>query len=152
MAAVMPAAANRAAKDGPAWPVPMMMASNCRGTRHLLYGRSQATFGGCAGAVLAGRAAADDDHVVVAYVGSSVPACSATMYAAYQSDQFSSRCPPIRFSYCPWAVSARRNALARSFADAKVVAVESMRPASRVVISWNSQPLPSGSWNEANER
>src|SRR6185503_15071497 len=144
MATFMSAAANRAAKDGPAWPVPMMMASNCRDTRHLLSGRSQATFGG--------RAAADDDHVVVAYVGSFVPACSATMYAAYQSDQFSSRCPPIRFSYCPWAVSARRNALARSFADAKVVAVESMRPASRVVISWNSQPLPSGSWNEANDR
>jgi hypothetical protein len=29
--------------------------------------------------VLARRAAADDDHVVVAHCGSSVPACSATM-------------------------------------------------------------------------
>src|SRR5438128_6816982 len=148
MATVMPAAANRAAKDGPAWPVPMMMASNCRDTRHLLYGRSQATFGERAGAVLA---AANDDHVVVAYVGSSVPACSAIMYAEYQSGQFSSRCP-MRFSCCPWAASARRSALARSFVDAKVVVAESMRPGSRVVSSWNSQPLPSGSWNEANER
>src|SRR6185436_3508105 len=148
MATVMPAAAHRAAKAGPAWPVPMMMASNCRDTTHLLSGRLQATFGERAGAVLA----ADDDHVVIAYVGSSVPACSATMYAAYQSGQFSSRCPPMRFSCCPWAASARRNALARSFIDAKLVVVESMRPASRVVISWNSQQLPSGSWNEANER
>src|ERR1043165_668778 len=41
------------------------------------------------------------DHVVVAYVGSSVPVCSATMYAAYQLGQFSSRCPPMRFSCCP---------------------------------------------------
>ena len=40
-----------------------------------------------------GRAAADDDDVVVAHVGSSVPACSATMYAAYQSGQFASRLP-----------------------------------------------------------
>src|SRR5262249_44797790 len=97
MPTVMPAVANRAAKDGPAWPVPMMIASKCRDTRYLLQGRSQATLGHCAGAVLAGRAAADDDHVVVAYVGSSVPACSATMYAAYHSGQFSSRCP-VRFS------------------------------------------------------
>jgi hypothetical protein len=44
------------------------------------------------------------------------------------------------------------NASARSFADAKLVTPESMRPASRVVISWNSHPLPSGSRNEANER
>src|SRR4249920_206928 len=79
MATVMPAAANRAAKAGPAWPVPMMIVSKCRDTRHLLQGRSQATLGHCAGAVLAGRATADEDHVVVAYVGSSVPACSATM-------------------------------------------------------------------------
>src|SRR5688572_24586521 len=39
MATVMPAAANRAAKAGPAWPVPMMMASKRRDTRHLLQGR-----------------------------------------------------------------------------------------------------------------
>ena len=32
----MPAVANRAAKGGPAWPVPMMMASKCRDTGHLL--------------------------------------------------------------------------------------------------------------------
>src|SRR5215468_1702692 len=36
IATVMPAAANRAAKDGPAWPVPMMMASKCWDMRHLL--------------------------------------------------------------------------------------------------------------------
>ena len=70
------------------------------------------------------RAAADHDdrlpgelrpaaHVGVAHVGSSVPACSATMYAAYQSGQFASRCP-VRFSCSPWAASARRSALARS--------------------------------------
>src|SRR6185369_9108544 len=39
MATSMPAAANRAAKDGPAWPVPMMIASKCRDTRYLLQGR-----------------------------------------------------------------------------------------------------------------
>ena len=60
------------------------------------------------------------DLGVVVYCGSSLPACSATMYAAYQSGQFSSRWP-MRFSCSPWAASARRNALARSFADAKVV-------------------------------
>jgi hypothetical protein len=58
----------------------------------------------------------------------------------------------MRFSCSPWAASAHRNALARSFADAKVVAVSSMRPGSRVVISWNSQPFPSESLKEANER
>jgi hypothetical protein len=41
---------------------------------------------------------------------------------------------------------------ATATADVKVVVAESMRPGSRVVISWNSQPLPSGSWNDANER
>src|SRR6185369_515826 len=30
IATVMPAAANRSARDGPAWPVPMMIASKCR--------------------------------------------------------------------------------------------------------------------------
>ena len=50
---------------------------------------AQAALGQRAGAVLARRAAADDDHVVVAaHVGSSSPACSRTMYSAYQSGQF----------------------------------------------------------------
>ncbi len=49
------------------------------------------------------------------------------MYAAYQSGQFASRCP-VRFSCSPWAASARRRALARSFADAKAVVAASMRP------------------------
>src|SRR5262245_48384308 len=39
MATVMPAATNRAAKDGPACPVPMMIASKCRDTTHLLLSR-----------------------------------------------------------------------------------------------------------------
>ena len=76
--------------------------------------------GGRAGAVLAVRAVVDDDHVVVAYLGSSVPACSATMYSAYQSDQLASRCP-VRFSCSPCAASARRRAFAKSAADAKAV-------------------------------
>src|ERR1700722_742094 len=86
-----------------------------------------------------------------AHVGSSVPTCSATMYLAYQSGQFGSAAP-MRFSCSPWTAAARLNALARSFADAKVVLAGSTRPGSRVVISWNSHPLPSGSRNEANER
>ena len=73
------------------------------------------------------------------------------MYSAYQSGQFGSAAP-MRFSCSPWAAAARRIALARSFADAKVVVAGSMRPGNRVVISWNSQPLPSGSRNEANDR
>ena len=84
-----------------------------------------------------------------AHCGGSPPACSTTMYAAYQSG-FSSRCP-VRFSCSPWAASARRSALARSFADAKVVVAESMRPGSRVVTSWNNHPLPSRSANETYE-
>src|SRR6266404_9645358 len=37
-------------------------------------------------------------HFVVVHCGSSLPDCSATMYAAYQSGQFSSRWPPVRSS------------------------------------------------------
>jgi hypothetical protein len=80
------------------------------------------------------------------YCGRSLPACSPTMYFAYQS-QFASRCP-VRFSCSPWAASARRNALARSLAEANVAAGSSR---SRVVISWSSQAFPSGSLNETNE-
>ena len=72
------------------------------------------------------------------------------MYSAYQSGQFGSAWP-VRFSCSPWAASARRSAPARSLADAKDVVAGSIRPGSRVVTSWNSQPLPSGSLNEANE-
>jgi hypothetical protein len=43
---------------------------------------AKAAFGQRGGAVLPGRAAADDDHVVAAHDGSSAPDCSATMYAA----------------------------------------------------------------------
>src|SRR5262249_31864427 len=90
-------------------------------------------------------------HVVVAHVGSSVPACSATMYSAYQSGQ-SGSAAPMRFSCSPWATSARRIALARSLAEPNDVAEASTRPGSRVVTSWNSQLLPSGSLSEAYER
>lgn len=64
--------------------------------------------------VLARRAAAYDDNVVVtAHTGSGFPACSLTMYSAYQSDQFASRWP-VRFSCSPCAASARRNAAGAS--------------------------------------
>jgi hypothetical protein len=65
---------------------------------------------------------------------------------------------PVRISLAgallvlPVGGLARRSALARSLAEPNEVAAESMRPGSRVVISCNSQPLPSGSRNEANER
>src|SRR5258707_8476987 len=49
-------------------------------------------------AVLAGGAGADHDDVVVAHVGSSSPACSRTMYSAYQSGQLTSNSPPLRCS------------------------------------------------------
>ena len=81
-------------------------------------GDAQAALGERGGAVLAGGAAAQHDHVIVgAHVGSSVPACSATMYREYQSGQFSSACP-VRFSCSPWAAAARRSAPCRSSADA----------------------------------
>src|ERR1041385_2399419 len=73
-------------------------------------------------------------RVALAHCGSSVPDCSATMYAAYQSGQLASR-TPVRFSCSPCAASARRNALARSVTDPKEVTSESMRPGSRVEIS-----------------
>jgi hypothetical protein len=73
------------------------------------------------------------------------------MYAAYQSGQFASA-PPMRFSCSSWAAAARRIALARSLAEPNEVAAGSTRPGNRVVISWTSQPLPSGSLNETNER
>jgi len=72
------------------------------------------------------------------------------MYAAYQAGQFSSAAP-MRFSCSPWAIAARRIASARSLAEPNDVAAASTRPGSRVVISWNSQLLPSGSLNETNE-
>jgi len=46
--------------------------------------------------------------------------------------------------------AARRSALARSVAEGNVVSA-STRPGNRAVTSWNSQPLPSGSLNEAKE-
>jgi len=58
---------------------------------------------------------------------------------------------PMRFSCSPWAAAARRIASARSLAEPNEVTARSTRPGSRVVTSWNSHPLPSGSLNEANE-
>ena len=82
--------------------------------------------------------------------GNGLPACSLTMYSAYQSGQFTS-CSPVRFSCSPCAAAARRSVAARSAADVKVVSA-STRPGRRLVTSWSSQPLPSGSLKEACER
>jgi len=50
------------------------------------------------------------------------------------------------------AAAARRSALASSDEELNVVSSASTRPGNRAVTSWSSQPLPSGSLNEANER
>ena len=91
-------------------------------------------------------------HVgAAAYVGSGLPACSATMYSAYQSGQFTSYWPPVRFSCSPCAAAARRSAAASSVDEVNVVTSASTRPGNRAVTSCSSQPLPSGSLNVANE-
>jgi hypothetical protein len=106
-------------------------------------GNPQSARGQRRSAMLAGRAAAqDDDFVVAARVGSSSPACSAAMYAAYHSGEFASA-TPVRRSCSPWAASARRSALARSAVNANAVSAASIRPGSRVVTSCSNQPLPS---------
>src|SRR5262249_2030311 len=74
-----------------------------------------------------------------------------TMYLAYQSGQFASAWP-MRFSCSPWATDARRIAPDRSLAEPNEVAPGSIRPGSRVVTSWTTQLLPSGSLNEISER
>jgi hypothetical protein len=84
------------------------------------------------------------------YDRSCLPACSATMYAAYQAGQSASRWPR-RFSCSPCAASARRSALAKSAVDANAVSAASIRPGSRVVTSCSNQLLPSGSLKVANE-
>src|SRR3954447_8320539 len=83
------------------------------------------------------------------YWGRSVPDCSATMYAAYQVGHCSSRTPPLRASCSPWAVATRISACSRSCTEPNDVAAVLMRPGSRVVTSWSSQVLPSGSANVA---
>ena len=98
-----------------------------------------------------GIAPIDTEVVTAAHVGSSLPACSRTMYSAYQSGQFSSRWP-LRFSCSPCAAAARRSAIASSVEEVNVVPCVSTRPGNRAVISWSSQPLPSASLNDANER
>ena len=57
-------------------------------------GDPQTPLGQLSGAVLPRRAGTDHDDVVVrCHVGSSCPACSRTMYSAYQSGQSASACP-----------------------------------------------------------
>ena len=111
---------------------------------------AQAALGERAGAVLARRAAADHDHVVVAHCGSSSPDCSVTMYSAYQSGQFASASPGARLVLAVRgrrALAAPRPGRPRTRTSSRA----STRPGSRVVISCSSQPLPSGSLNVANE-
>ena len=117
-------------------------------------GDAQAALGQRAGAVLARRAAAEDDDVVVAaHVGSSSPARSRTMYSAYQSGQSGSRLPD---SLLVLAVCRRgpRSALGevRRRLDMSWASSALSGRAAGVVISWSSQPLPSGSLKVANER
>ena len=79
------------------------------------------------------------------------PACSATMYSAYQSGQFSSCWPP--FALLVLAMRGRRaSQRGREIGrrgERRVAA--STRPGKRVVISWSSQLLPSGSLKVAYE-
>ena len=105
----------------------------CRGALETLPIPTSENYLGSLGACNAGRfetdagAAADHSrlfarelrfaYTVVVHCGSSPPDCSASMYAAYQSGQFSSRLP-VRFSCSPCAASTRRSASARSFTDA----------------------------------
>jgi hypothetical protein len=49
------------------------------------------------------------EHQVFVHCGNSSPDCSRTMYSAYQSGQFASRCP-VRASCFPCAASARLSA------------------------------------------
>jgi hypothetical protein len=103
-----------------------------------------------AGTVLARRAAADGVAAAV-HDGSGLPDCSAAMYSAYQSGQ-SASCWLVRFSCSPCSAAARRSAAASSADEVNVVASAPTRPGNRAVTSCNSQPLPSGSLNEAHER
>src|SRR5450755_3422520 len=114
-------------------------------------GDAQAALRDRRGGMLARSASTEDDHVVVhRHDGSSSPACSRTMYSAYQSGQ-SGSARPMRASCSPCAAAARCSAVERSLAVANDVAAGSTRPGSRVVISWNTQPLPSGSSKVAND-
>src|SRR4051812_49242649 len=92
----------------------------------------------------------DDDIEVAAHDGSSLPACSRTMYSAYQSGQ-SGSAAPVRCSCSPCAAAARRRAPATSATEAKDVVAGSIRPGSRVVISCSTQPFPSGSLKDTYE-
>src|SRR6202011_5719990 len=86
-------------------------------------GHAKAALGQRARAVLARRAGAEHDHVIVAvHVGSSSPARSRTMYSAYQSGQSGSAWP-VRSSCLPCALAARLSACARSLTDSYVVAI-----------------------------
>ena len=112
-------------------------------------GDAQAALRERAGAVLARRAAAEHDHVVVAHV---------RQLGARLLRDHVRRIPvrpvlvrtPVRFSCSPWAASARRIAFARSQSEANVSPAHRSGRAAGVVISCSSQPLPSGSLNDAN--
>ena len=94
-----------------------------------------------------GRAAADDRFACL---------CSLLLAALFVDDVVGVPVRPVfivlRFSYSPWAAAARRNAAARSAGEVNAVPLPSMRPGARAVTSCSSQPLPSGSLNEAYER
>ena len=112
---------------------------------------AQAALGERAGAVLARRAAADDDHVVV---GSRRQLLAGLLRApcTRRTSRASSRPPRRCASRARRAPPPRAGAPAPGRSpSANDVAAGSTRPGSRVVTSWSSQPLPSGSLNVANE-
>ncbi len=73
------------------------------------------------------------------------------MQAAYRSGQLASS-SPVRFSCSPCAPEGRRVAAARSDSGVYEVGPGSIRPGSRVVTSWSSHVLPSGSVRGARVR
>ena len=92
---------------------------------------------------------------VAAFTASSgvLPFSRATMYAAYQPDQW---CFGAVGSYWPWCSSASRQKISQcldvvhGWAPCQSLGSR-YRPGRRCVTSWSNQPLPSGSLNEANE-
>src|SRR6202022_1682368 len=86
----------------------------------------------------------------LAYFGNSLPACSRTMYSAYQSGHASS-CTPVCLSCSPCAAAARRSAAASSAAELNSVLSGLTRPGSRWVTSCSSQKLASGSVKVASD-
>ena len=102
------------------------------------------------GAVLSRRPAAQDDHVIVAHVGSAVPSCSAIMYAAYLPGQGRvGRADPLLVLTVRCLGAPQRHSQVRRGCERRLSGVD---PAGqRVMTSSNSQLLPSGSLTVANE-